>query len=336
LVLIEKVNLVDVFLLNILINFVENHQKMQAELKKSVLSREKILMLSSVASVGVALILVIIKAFAAKISGSNAVLASLADSGLDLIASLITLFSVRYAQAPPDEDHRYGHGKAEALAGMFQAGLVAVSCVLIGISSIERFFNPVELRPEGGAISVMVISIVLTSILISFQTWSLKQTGSIATKGDRAHYLSDLLSNAVALIGIFVAIKFKILIADAIAGLFITIWLLIGAWHIATEAIDHLLDKEAPEEVREKISQIVLSIDKVRGVHDLRTRMSGKWLHVQLHLELPPNLTLSEAHPIVVEAEARIREQFPDTDTIIHADPDEDGEPHGHPQFGLH
>ncbi len=299
-------------------------------------SREKILMLSSIASVSVAFILVVIKAFSVRFSGSNAVLASLADSGLDLVASLITLFSVRYAQAPPDEDHRYGHGKAEALAGMFQAGLVAISCVLIGTSSVERLIHPVEIRPEGGAIWVMIISIILTTVLISFQTWALRQTGSIATKGDRAHYLSDLLSNAVALVGIFLAIKFKILFADAIAGLFITIWLFIGAWHIATEAIDHLLDKEAPEDVREKIREIILSIDKVRGMHDLRTRVSGKWLHVQLHLELPPNLTLQEAHPIVVEAEARIREAYPDTDTIIHADPDEEGEPHGHPEFGLH
>ena len=314
----------------------ENHKKMAASPPTNTNSREKILMLSSIASVSVAFILVVIKAISVRYSGSNAVLASLADSGLDLVASLITLFSVRYAQAPPDEDHRYGHGKAEALAGMFQAGLVAISCVLIGTSSIGRLFSPVEIRPEGGAIWVMAISIVLTTALISFQTWALRQTGSIATKGDRAHYLSDLLSNAVALIGIFLAIKFKILFADAIAGLFITIWLLIGAWHIAAEAIDHLLDKEAPEEVREKIREIILSIDKVRGMHDLRTRVSGKWLHVQLHLELPPELTLQEAHPIVVEAEARIREAYPDTDTIIHADPDEDGEPHGHPDFGLH
>ena len=293
-----------------------------------------ITVLAAMASVSVALILTIVKAAAAYSSGSNAILASLADSFLDLIASGVTLFSVRFALIPPDEDHRYGHGKAEALAGVFQAGLVAISCVLIGITSIDRLLHPKPLLLEGAAIGVMVISILLTLALVTFQAWSLKQTASIATKGDRAHYMSDLLSNAVALVGIILAAKFGWLRADALAGLFIALWLLWGAWHIASEAADHLLDKEAPKETRLKIAELAKADSKVLGIHDFRTRISGPWLHVQFHMDLPSDIALLDAHVIVVAAEKRIRAEFPDADIIIHPDPEEGSELHGHPKFG--
>lgn len=291
--------------------------------------------LSSIASVSVALILVVIKALAVNSSGSNAVLASMADSALDLIASAVTLLSVRYAQTAPDKEHRYGHGKAEALAGVFQAGLVAISCALIGLSSIDRIIHPRPLNIEGPAIVVMIISIFLTMALVAFQSWTLKKTNSIATKGDRAHYLSDLLSNLVGLVGVWVAAKFHILQADALAGLFIAAWLLIGAWHIASEAADHLLDKEAPEETRNQIKAIVHSNEYGASLHDLRTRISGPWLHIQFHMELPKDMKLLDAHDIIVDIEKKIRDEFPDSDIIIHPDPDEGAEPHGHPKFGL-
>lgn len=286
------------------------------------------------ASVGVALVLTIIKALAAHSSGSNAILASLADSFLDLVASGVTLFSVKFAQTPPDEDHRYGHGKAEALAGVFQAGLVAISCILIGFSSIERLLNPKPLLYEGAAIGVMLVSIFLTILLVSLQSWALRQTSSIATKGDRAHYMSDLLSNVAALLGILVAARLGWLQADAIAGLFITVWLLWGAWKIAAEAADHLLDKEADKSIRLEIAALAKQDPKVRGIHDFRTRVSGPWLHVQFHMDLPPDIALIDAHEIVVAAEKRIRDKFPDADIIIHPDPEDASEAHGHPEFG--
>ncbi len=300
----------------------------------SAIKNFNVTVLASIASVSVALVLVIIKAAAAFSSGSNAVLASLADSALDLVASVVTLVSVRFALTAPDEEHRFGHGKAEALAGVFQAGLVAVSCALIALSSFDRLINPKPISLEGAAIGVMIVSILLTTALVAFQSWALKQTTSIATKGDRAHYMSDLLSNLVALIGVFLSMKFGFLRADALAGLFIAAWLLWGAWHIASEAADHLLDKEAPDETRNKIIEIAQSVENAGEVHDLRTRISGPWLHVQFHLELPFNMTLEEAHIIVVATENRIRQDFPDADIIIHPDPDEGAEPHGHPKFG--
>lgn len=299
-----------------------------------VLKNLNITIITSIASVAVALVLTIIKAAASYTSGSNAVLASMADSALDLIASFVTLLSVRYARTAPDKDHRFGHGKAEALAGVFQAGLVAVSCFLIAASSIQRLINPKPLSLEGAAVLVMVISIVLTTILVIFQTWALKQTTSIATKGDRAHYMSDLLSNVVALVGVYLASKFGFVRADAFAGLFIAIWLLWGAWHIASEAADHLLDKEAADETRERIKNIVKDNPYGSSLHDLRTRISGPWLHIQFHMELPKEMTLLDAHDIIVDAETRIRDEFPEADIIIHADPDEGAEPHGHPEFG--
>lgn len=300
----------------------------------NVLKNINITVLASIASVGVALVLVVIKGAAAFSSGSNAVLASLADSALDLVASVVTLASVKFAQTAPDEDHRYGHGKAEALAGVFQAGLVAVSCALIGLSSFDRLLNPKPLEIGGAAIGVMIVSIILTTVLVGFQSWALRKTSSIATKGDRAHYMSDLLSNLVALLGVWLSMKYGLLRADALAGLFIAVWLLWGAWHIASEAADHLLDKEASEEIRQKIIIAANRTKDAGNVHDLRTRISGPWLHIQFHLELPKNLTLEKAHEIVVATEKEIHIDFPHADIIIHPDPDEGAEPHGHPKFG--
>ncbi|KAF0117873.1 MAG: cation efflux family protein [Hyphomonadaceae bacterium] len=310
-----------------------NNQK-PATSSKGLLRGINITIFASIASVAVAVVLVVIKGAAAYTSGSNAVLASLADSGLDLIASFVTLLSVRFAQTAPDDEHRFGHGKAEALAGVFQAGLVAVSCALIGLSSIDRLLHPRPLAIEGVAISVMVVSILLTAALVTFQSWAVKQTKSIATKGDRAHYMSDLLSNLVALIGIIMASSLGWHQADALAGLFIAIWLSVGAWHIASEAASHLLDQEAPDATRNRIRELVAASDENLEIHDLRTRISGPWLHIQFHLDLPSEMMLVDAHKILVAAENRVRTEFPDADIIIHPDPDEGAEKHGHPVFG--
>lgn len=290
---------------------------------------------AAIASVAVALILVGLKIMANMQANSAALLASLADSGLDVVASVVTLVSVRYAAEPPDAEHRYGHGKAEALAGIFQAGVVALSSVLVGWSSFLHLLRPEPIAAEGLAMAVMVVSILLTGLLVAFQSWTVRQTGSIATKGDMAHYMSDFLTNVVALIGIGAAGVLGILWADGAAGLLVALWLAYGAWGIASEAADHLLDREASDDTRAQIESLARAVDGVRDVHDLRTRMSGPWLHVQFHAEVDPSLSLGEAHKIVVEAEERIRVAFPGADIIIHPDPDDGSQPHGHPAFGL-
>jgi ferrous-iron efflux pump FieF len=290
---------------------------------------------AAMASVGVALFLVGIKIWAQIQADSAALLASLADSALDVVASVVTLVSVRFAAEPPDAEHRYGHGKAEALAGVFQGGVVALSSILVAWTAIERLFDPSALKAEGPAMLVMVISIIMTGALVWFQSWTVKQTASIATKGDMGHYMSDFLTNIVALIGIGAAGVFGVLWADGLAGLFVAGWLAHSAWGIAREAADHLLDREASDETRAKIKDIAHSVEGLRRVHDLRTRLSGPWLHIQFHADVDPHLSLAQAHVIVVEAEQRIRQAFPGADIIIHPDPDDGSEPHGHPAFGV-
>jgi ferrous-iron efflux pump FieF len=288
---------------------------------------------AAIASVSAALFLVCLKTWAQVQADSAALLASLADSALDVIASIVTLISVRYAAVPPDAEHRFGHGKAEALAGVFQAGVVALSSVLVAWASIQRLITPSPLTAENTAMAVMVVSIFVTGALVTYQSWTVRQTGSIATKGDMAHYMSDFLTNIVALVGIGATAVFGVYWADGAAGLFVAAWLAYGSWGIATQAADHLLDREASDEVRKEIKDIASKVEGLRDVHDLRTRMSGPWLHIQFHAEVDPLLTLAQAHVIVVEAEQSIRAAFPSADIIIHPDPDDGSSPHGHPLF---
>lgn len=290
---------------------------------------------AAIASVCAAIFLVCLKVWAQVQADSAALLASLADSALDVIASVVTLISVRYAAEPPDDEHRFGHGKAEALAGVFQAGVVALSSILVAWTSLKRLLDPTPLHAEGFAMSVMLVSIIVTGALVSYQFWTVRQTASIATKGDMAHYMSDFLTNIVALLGIAAAGQFGILWADGAAGFFVAIWLGHGAWGIASEAADHLLDREASDETRQDIKTIAQTIVGLRRVHDLRTRMSGPWLHIQFHADVDPGLTLGEAHQIIVKAENAIRAAYPGADIIVHPDPDDGSEPHGHPAFGL-
>ncbi len=284
-------------------------------------------------SVAVALILVSVKLWAWLVSGSVALLSSFVDSGLDLAASIFTLLAVGYAAQPPDRAHRYGHGKAEAFAGLFQAGLVAVSAVLIVIEAIRRLIAPQPIAHGGEGLVVMIVSIALTMWLVWMQSRALARTGSLATAGDRAHYMSDLATNLVAMLGLAAGAFFQITWIDAGAGLFIAAWLGYGAWEVARGAADHLMDREMADADRERIRALALEDANLRGVHDLRTRMSGPIIHIQFHADLDPEITLDAAHKIVVAAENRIREAYPAADVIIHPDPGDRAEPHGHEYF---
>jgi len=285
-------------------------------------------------SVAAALFLILLKVWAWLASGSVAMLASLADSTLDLAASLFTYFAVRLAASPPDREHRYGHGKAEAFSGLFQAGLVMISAALILVEALRRLVAPQAIEAAPQALAVMVISIIVSGLLVFAQSRAIAQTGSLAVRGDRAHYVSDLAANVAVIIGIAVAVYAGAAWADTAAAVFVTVWLSIGAWDIARSAADHLMDREAPDDVRQRIRELALSDAKVRGVHDLRTRMSGPYLHAQFHADLDPDITLDAAHRIVVAAEVRIRSEYPNADVIIHPDPRGRAEPHGLAHFG--
>jgi len=272
-------------------------------------------------SVATATVLVTIKIAAWLASGSVALLASTADSALDLVASLVTFFAVRYAAAPPDAEHRFGHGKAEAFASLLQAGLVFASAALIAREAIGDLINPHPLKQEGWALAVMVASIVLTGVLITAQGRVLKQTSSVAVSGDRAHYATDLASNAIALVGIGVSAWLGLTGVDAAAALAIAGVLLWGAVSVFREASGQLMDHELPDEARARIVALLTQDRRLTDVHQLRTRASGPYVHMQMHVDLDPDLTLEAAHEVIVAAEKRVLDAFPSADIIIHADP---------------
>ncbi len=280
-------------------------------------------------STATAAVLILVKLVAYVMSGSVALMASLADSGLDLLASLVTVYAVRYAATPPDDGHRFGHGKAEAFASLLQGGLVFASGALIGREAIDHMLHPHPVQAEGWAMAAMGVSILLTLGLIGAQARVLKATSSIAVSGDRAHYAADLASNIMALIGIALAAALHQPLADAAAGLLVALWLVWGAIGVFRQAADQLMDRELPEADRARIVALATTDPRLTDVHQLRTRASGPYIHMQMHADLDPELTLDEAHSVVVAAERRILEAFPAADIIIHADPRGRAEPHG-------
>jgi cation diffusion facilitator family transporter len=280
-------------------------------------------------SVGVALVLVAVKFVIWLASGSVALMASLADSGLDLIASSATFLAVRYAAVPADADHRFGHGKAEAFASLMQGGLVFASAALIGQEAVRHLVQPKPVVQEGWALAAMGMSILLTSGLIMAQSRLLRRARSVAVSADRTHYAADLASSIAVLAGIGATALTGAPQLDSAAALIVAAILLWGAISVFKEASDQLMDHELPESTRARIVDLVLSDPLVLGVHQFRTRASGPIIHVQMHADLDPDLSLEAAHRIVVGAEDRILEAFPTADIIIHPDPLGQAEPHG-------
>lgn len=280
-------------------------------------------------SVATAAVLVVVKAVVWVSSGSVALMASMADSALDLVASLVTFFAVRYAAAPPDDEHRFGHGKAEAFASLVQAGLVFASAALIGQEAIRHLMSPGRVEQELWAIVVMVMSVVMTAALIAAQTRVLRLTASVAVSGDRAHYAADMASNVIALVGIGAVWLFDLKSLDALAGLAVAAILLWGAVKVFREAASQLMDRELPDADRARIVALMTQDPRLTDVHQLRTRASGPIIHIQMHADLDPDLSLEVAHAVVVEAEKRLLKEFPSADILIHADPRGRAEPHG-------
>ena len=279
--------------------------------------RRRITRLSVVAAV----LLIAIKAFALGASGSVSVLASLTDSALDLAASLATFFAVRWAAVPPDAEHRFGHGKAEAMAALVQSGLIFASAVFVGWEAIQRVFDPRPVTSGGWALAAILLSMAVTAGLVWMQGRALKAAPSLAVSGDRAHYASDLAANTVVLIGVISGAWLAAPGLDAAAGLIVAVWLGWGAVGQLGGAADQLLDKAAPRETETAVASAVLSDPRIVGVHRLRTRLVGNIVQAQMHIDLDPGLSLQTAHDIVEAAETRIRAAVPNADVLIHADP---------------
>ncbi|WP_339516450.1 cation diffusion facilitator family transporter [Pseudomonas sp. RL_15y_Pfl2_60] len=277
---------------------------------------------ASSAALVVALALALAKAVAWWFSGSVSLLAGLTDSLLDGAASLLNLIAVHYALRPADDDHRYGHGKAEALAGLGQALFIGASAVLVGVQGVERFINPQPFASEGLGIAVMILSLAVTVALLMFQRHVVKVTGSTAIHADSLHYRSDLLLNSSILMALFLA-SFGWLHVDAIFAIGIAFYILWSAISIAREAGAVLMDKELSPDVSEHMHALACAVPGVLGAHDLRTRVSGTRWFVQLHAELPGDLTLSAAHALCEQVEDAIRAEYPRAEVLVHADPPE-------------
>ncbi|MCW1247202.1 cation diffusion facilitator family transporter [Pseudomonas sp. SAICEU22] len=280
----------------------------------------RLLRLATRASVAVALILVAAKALAWWFSGSVSMLAGLTDSALDGVTSLLNLLAVHYALRPADDDHRYGHGKAESLAGMAQALFIGGSAVLIALQAFERLKNPVPVDAPWLSVGVIVFSLVLTVALLALQHRVVRATGSNAVRADSLHYRSDLLLNGSILVALVLA-GFGWYQLDAWFGLGIALYILWSAVQIARESFAVLMDEELPPDVSQHMLELACAVPGVVGAHDLRTRISGNHWFVQLHLELPGELTLSVAHGISDQAADAIHRAYPKAEVLVHADP---------------
>ena len=277
--------------------------------------------LATYASIGVALTLIAAKLLAYLMTDSVAMLSSLLDSTIDLLASIVTAYGVANALRPPDRQHRFGHGKAEPLAALAQAAFIIGSSVLLGYEAISRFVHPHDIQHETLAYSVMGLAIILSIGLIEFQHFVIKRTSSMAIGADRLHYIGDLLIN-IAVIAAFALHQwtgllwfdplFAILVAGSLSGM---------AFHIARHALDVLMDKELPDNDRSKIKEIVRSHPSVRGLHDMRTRSDSDRVFVELHVEMDADIPLSKAHEISENLVGMVQKEFPDADVLIHQDP---------------
>lgn len=280
----------------------------------------RLMRLATAAALVVALGLALAKAIAWWQSGSISLLAGLTDSLLDGAASLLNLLAVHYALRPADEDHRYGHGKAEALAGLGQALFIAASSILVGIQGVRRLLDPQPLAAEGLGIAVILLSLALTGALLLFQRHVVRQTGSTAVYADSLHYRSDLLLNAGILLALVLA-GFGWQRLDPLFGIGIALYILWSAWSIVRESAAVLMDQEIASELSERMHLLACAVPNVLGAHDLRTRRSGTRLFVQLHVVLPGELDLVQVHALCDQVEAAIRAEFPRAEVLVHADP---------------
>lgn len=295
-------------------------------------ARARLLRLATYASVGTASILVALKAWAWQITDSVSLLSSLADSGLDVLASLITFFAVRVALKPADKEHRFGHGKAEGLAALAQSVIITASAAYVLIETVDRILNPADVGRAGLGITVMLASVALTLALVSVQSYVRRRTESAAIAADAMHYKTDLVIN----LGVAAAIAVSTLpggrLADPLVAAAVIAYLLFGVWKIAKQALDILMDREIPDGDRERIARLAESHPRVRDIHDLKTRHGGSNYIVQFHVLLDASLSLTEAHEILDDVEERIRAEFPDCELLLHPDPE--GYQPAAPEFG--
>jgi len=274
------------------------------------------------ASIGMASLLVGIKGWAALSTGSTAMLGSLADTVLDLVSSVATLAGVWIAGQPDDDNHRFGHGKAEALSAMFQVVLIAISALSLGGHAIAQLFAGERVSAPGDGIAVSAVAIVGTLALLGWQRHVIKRTRSIAISTDHMHYQADLLVNLAVIAALMLDKYAGFTRADPLFGLGIAVWLGWGAWGASQNAVEQLMDREWPDDKKQRFIEVVARHPELRGLHDLRTRTSGNRDFVQFHVWVDGNMSVTAAHRVMDEIEAKLHAVFPDLEILIHPDPE--------------
>ena len=277
---------------------------------------------AATASVTMASGLLLLKGYAAWATGSVAMLGSLADTALDLVTSLITLFGVRLAAMPADREHRFGHGKAEALAALFQVGVITFSALGIGWRAVDRLVSGETTAHAEYGIAASIIAIAATLGLVLYQRRVIAETGSVAIRTDYIHYSSDMALNGSVIVALLLDQYAGIHAADPVLGFGIALWLIWSAWQASAHAIDQLMDKEWPEEKRRRFIEVAARHPELKGLHDLRTRSSGMHDFVQFHVWVDPNMTVAEVHKVMDEIEHKLEAEFPGCEVLIHPDPE--------------
>lgn len=274
----------------------------------------------SLLATSLAISLLIIKSVAYYLTGSASILASQVDSLMDIGMSLVNLFAVRYALRPPDNEHRFGHGKAEPIAGMVQAGFICGTSIILLYTGFASIGSPAPLSKTGVGLMVMVVSTVATAALVLYQLYVVKCTGNSVIKADSLHYSIDILMNISVILALLLD-QWGMHWADGVFTIAIALYVLHSAWGIGHEALQNLLDRELDDQTKEQILKIVYSVALVKGVHDVRTRQSGQIIFIQLHIELDDDLSLLHAHDVSVEVENELRKRWPTADILVHLDP---------------
>lgn len=277
---------------------------------------------AAIASLAVSLFLVTIKTFAYFTSHSVAMLASLADSALDLFTASLNMLAIRQSLTPADAEHRFGHGKAEPLAGLAQGAFITASALFLVIQAVNRILSPEPIDHSIEALMVMCVAIACAILLILYQRRVVARTGSLAVEADQTHYLGDLATNVGVVLALVLSAYLGWTLADPVIAILVALIMLWSALGVGKDSFNQLMDRELPDEERARIRRIAENHDAVRNVHDLKTRAAGLSTFIQLHLALDPDIRLSEAHKISDAVEQAIRHAYPGADVIIHQDPE--------------
>jgi len=281
---------------------------------------ERLVNMAGRLAIAAASLLIIVKLIAWMTTGSSSILAALTDSLMDVTTSIINLLAIRVALQPADKEHRFGHGKAESLAGLTQAAFISGSAVFLLFNSISALIHEKTIVASQLGIIVMLFSVLVTVLLVLFQTYIVKKTGSMAIKADSLHYRTDIALNSAVLLALILS-GLGWYWADGVFAILVSFYILHGAWEIGKQSVDALMDKQLPKSEEQQIVKVACELDGVIGVHDLRTRQSGNTKFIQLHLELADELNLMEAHRKVELLEDELEKLFSDVDIIIHPDP---------------